>query len=125
MYLTNFVLNYRIFSENNDNFSFEDCSFVVHKSKESCSRVAMWREFNLINSYTCEASFCGPTRGIHNKCHFNTKLLEDIGKTFCKSMVEITENRELCKRIMQDLQIRFPVNAPAVKKGYLDDDEQE
>ena len=53
-------------------------------------------------------------------------LLEGIGKSFCKAMVEITENRELCKRIMQDLQIRFPVNAPAVtKKGYLDDDEQE
>jgi uncharacterized protein YlxP (DUF503 family) len=53
-------------------------------------------------------------------------ILEGIGKSFCKSMVEITENRDLCKRIMQDLQIRFPVNAPAIaKKGYLDDDEQE
>ena len=60
-----------MFSENCENFSFEDCAFMVHKSKESCGRIVMWREFNLVNSYTCEASFCGPTRGIHNGCHFN------------------------------------------------------
>ena len=41
-------------------------------------------------------------------------------------MVDITDNRELCKKIMQDLQIRYPVNAPVPsKKGYIDDDEDE
>jgi len=41
-------------------------------------------------------------------------------------MVDITDNRELCKKAMQDLQIRYPVNAPAQpKKGYIDDDEDE
>ena len=83
----------------------------------------MWREFNLINSYTCEASFCGPTRGIHNNCHFNCMLLEMIGRVFCKTLVDITDNKERVKRVMQDLQIRFPVNAP-VKKGYACDDDE-
>jgi len=101
-----------MFSENNENFSFDDCSFVVHKSKESCGRVVMWREFNLVNSFTCEASFCGPTRGIHNNCHFNTTCLEQIGKSFCLTLVDITDNKERVKRVMQDLQIKYPLNAP-------------
>lgn len=89
-----------LFSENNDNFSFDDCAFLVHKSKESCSRIVMWREFNLINSYTCEASFCGPTQGIHKNCHFNTMLLEKIGAVFCKTLVDMTDNKDRVKRIM-------------------------
>jgi len=79
-----------MFSENCENFSFDDCSFMVHKSKESCGRIVMWREFNLVNSYTCEASFCGPTRGIHNQCHFNIELFQNVGKVFCKTMVDMS-----------------------------------
>ena len=112
-----------MFSETNENFSFDDCSFVVHKSKESCSRVVMWREFQLVHSYTCEASFCGPTKGIHSGCHFNTKILEEVGHSFCRTLVEIGD-KDKYKKVLQHLQIRFPVNAPA-KRGYLDDDEEE
>ena len=112
-----------MFSENNDNFSFDECSFVVSKSKESCSRVVMWKEFGIIYSYTCEASFCGPTRGIHNNCHFNTMILEMIGRVYSKTLVDLTENRERVKRVFQDLQMRFPVNAPIKKGIYIDDDE--
>lgn len=35
----------------------------------------MNKEFNVTNSYTLEASFCGPTVGIHKETHFNNKLL--------------------------------------------------
>ena len=38
-------------------------------------------------------------------------------------MVDITDNKERVKRVMQDLQIKYPLNAPQNKKGYLDDDE--
>ena len=114
-----------MFSENTDNFSFDDCSFIVHKSKESCGRIVMWREFNLINSYTCEASFCGPTKGVYDNCHFTAAILENVGMMFCKTLVDMTESRDRVKRVMQDLQIRYPINAPAIKKGYADDDEEE
>lgn len=43
------------------NFSFDGSSFTIHKSKESTGRVVMWKDFGLRNSYTCEASFCGPS----------------------------------------------------------------
>ena len=53
----------QIYAENNENFSYEDCCFEVQKSREATARVVMWREFNLTNSFTLEASFCGPSRG--------------------------------------------------------------
>jgi len=52
----------------------------------------MWREFNLINSYTLECSFCGPTKGIYNGCHFNTTLLSVMGRVFCKTLVDYVDN---------------------------------
>lgn len=54
-----------------DWFSVMDCSFVIHKSKETTGRVVMFREFGVKNSYTMEASFCGPTKGLHKDTHFS------------------------------------------------------
>ena len=48
----------------------------------------MWREFNLINSFTLEASFCGPTKGVHKGCHFNPTTLKEMGRDFCRSLAE-------------------------------------
>ena len=41
-----------LFSKVCDNFSFDNCSFTIHKSKESTARVVMHREFQLVNSFT-------------------------------------------------------------------------
>jgi len=76
---------------------------MVHKSKESCGRIVMWREFNLINSYTIEASFAGPTRGSHANHHFNCEIFEMMGRVFCKTMYDMTDNRERVKKVLQDL----------------------
>ena len=83
-----------IFAENNENFSYDDCCFEVQKSRESAARVVMWREFNLYNSFTLECSFCGPSKGIYNGCHFNTMVLDMVGTVFCKTIADYTE-REL------------------------------
>ena len=110
-----------MFSENNPNFSFEDCSFLVQKNKDGCSRVAMWREFNLVNSFTCEASFCGPTKGPHAHCHFNTSLLEQVGASFCITLFDMTTDGDRYKRTLQDLQQRFSNNNNK-KNTFIDDD---
>jgi len=52
-------------------FSFEDCCFAVQKSKETCARIVMWREFSLFNSFTLEISFLGPNKGVNKGSHFN------------------------------------------------------
>ena len=40
-------------------FKFTDCRFRIEKVKESTARVVVFREFNIINSYTMEVSFFG------------------------------------------------------------------
>ena len=54
-----------LFAKNTDNFSFNNCDFNVQKQKETTARVVMWREFSLINSFTLESSFFGPTNGLY------------------------------------------------------------
>lgn len=51
----------------------------------------MWREFNLINSYTLEASFAGPSKGSLKGNHFNLMTLEVMGRVFCKSLADYVE----------------------------------
>ena len=72
-------------------FSFNGCSFTVQKAKESTGRVVMWREFQLINSFTCEASFCGPSQGMYKGLHFNIQMLLEMGKDFCRALAVYSE----------------------------------
>lgn len=81
----------QIYAENNENFSYEDCCFEVQKSREATARVVMWREFNLINSFTLEASFCGPSKGQFKGNHFNPTVLEIMGRVFCKTLADYVE----------------------------------
>ena len=67
-------------------FKFNGCSFAIQKIKESCGRVVMWREFQLINSFTCEASFCGASQGMYKGLHFNIDMLIEMGKDFCRTL---------------------------------------
>ena len=52
----------------------------------------MWREFNLINSFTLECSFCGPTNGLYKDCHFTLGTLKDLGRMFCVSLIDYAGN---------------------------------
>lgn len=72
-----------IFSQHSENFSFENCSFAIQKSKETTARVVMHREFSLINSFTCECSFLGPNKGFYKDCHFTISMFLELGKEFC------------------------------------------
>ena len=89
-------------------FSFEDCYFAVQKSKETCGRIVMWREFNLINSFTLEASFMGPNKGQNAGMHFNTKMLKDVGKGFCETLAVYTRDSEAVNRVVFELKQRYP-----------------
>jgi hypothetical protein len=69
-----------LFSQNSDFFSYDNCSFAIQKAKESTARVVMHKELSLINSYTCECSFCGPDRGLYKDCHFTLTMYLEMGK---------------------------------------------
>ena len=40
-------------------FSFQSSRFAIKKCKESTGRVVMFRQFNIVNSFTMEATFSG------------------------------------------------------------------
>ena len=64
-----------LFSKTYDSFSMNDSSFLIHKVKESTGRVVMFKEFNIMNSYTLECSLCGPSIGLRKDYHYTKKML--------------------------------------------------
>lgn len=68
----------------------------------------MWREFNLINSYTLESSFMGPNRGVNANMHFNMKMLRAVGRDFCQTLVDFVMNQDLTAKILAELKVRYP-----------------
>lgn len=76
----------------------------------------MWREFNLINSFTLETTFCGATEGRYKDCHFSIAALKECGKQFCRTLLEYASNEQKVKEARKDLEIMFPA-APATNKS--------
>ena len=66
-------------------FSLDDCSFKIQRCKETTARVVVWREFQLCNSFTLEASFAGSSA---NKRHFTQACLEDMGRALGKTVLQ-------------------------------------
>ena len=52
---------------------------MVQKSRESTARIVMWKELQLVNSFTLEASFLGPNKGVNARLHFNPHAPADNG----------------------------------------------
>ncbi|XP_023311172.1 cytosolic carboxypeptidase Nna1-like isoform X2 [Anoplophora glabripennis] len=74
-----------------DKFSFESCKFRVQKSKEGTGRVVMWM-MGIANSYTIEASFAGSTLGNRTETHFTTQDYEQMGKSFCQTLLDFYDD---------------------------------
>lgn len=72
-------------------FSFENCKFRVHKDKEGTGRVVIWM-MGVDNSYTLEASFAGSTIGSKSYTHFNTVDYENMGKSFCETLLDYVDD---------------------------------
>lgn len=49
-----------ILGQKNKFFQFTDCKFANEKEKESTARLVMFKEYNVLNSYTLEATFYAP-----------------------------------------------------------------
>lgn len=77
-----------MFSHNHESFSFKDCNFTVQKAREGTGRYVVHSEFNVVNSYTLEASFFGAEKGLYQDCHFTPCQLQDIGKKFCLTLLD-------------------------------------
>lgn len=89
------------FSQNHCSFSFEDCNFNMQKDKESTGRVVVRREYNVINSFTLEASLFGPDKGTYRDWHFTPNQLKHIGKTFWLSLNDMDDTKSKASLLKQ------------------------
>ena len=111
------VLKEKIFpnlmGKNCEIFSFPDSCFAIQKSKESTARVVMWRELNILNSYTLEASFCGADFGKFADYHFNTEMLQEVGHHFCQTIYDFCDPDQIkIKKTLDELEILYPAQDP-------------
>lgn len=64
-----------LFHKQCDAFNFDNCNFEVQLDKDSCARIAVRREFNILYSYTLECSYAGTMRGKYRNHHFTLQHL--------------------------------------------------
>jgi cytosolic carboxypeptidase protein 2/3 len=105
-----------LFGKSYENFKFESCNFAVQKAREGTARVVMWKEFNLINSFTLETTFCGATEGRYKDCHFSIQTLKDCGRQFCKTLLDYASSEAKVKEARRELEILFPGPPPPSSK---------
>ncbi|XP_017783934.1 PREDICTED: cytosolic carboxypeptidase 2-like [Nicrophorus vespilloides] len=74
-----------------DKFCFENCKFKIQKCKEGTGRVVMWM-MGISNSFTMEASFGGTTIGGRAETHFNTLDYEQMGRSFCQTLLDFYDS---------------------------------
>lgn len=80
-----------------DFFSFEQSRFSMNRLKEGTARIAMFRELNIANIFTMEASFCGADIGEYKDRHFTSEYLMEAGRKLCEAIIvynkiEIAQN---------------------------------
>ena len=77
--------------------------------------MVMWKEFQLINSFTLETSFLGPTRGLYKDCHFTIPILKEMGKLFCITLRDYASNEQKVREAITELEQMFP--PPKAEEG--------
>eukprot|EP00818_Percolomonas_sp_WS_P003439 CAMPEP_0117437742 /NCGR_PEP_ID=MMETSP0759-20121206/1687_1 /TAXON_ID=63605 /ORGANISM="Percolomonas cosmopolitus, Strain WS" /LENGTH=840 /DNA_ID=CAMNT_0005229397 /DNA_START=1 /DNA_END=2523 /DNA_ORIENTATION=+ len=117
----------RILWKISQNFSYNDCSFNVQKSKESTARVVVHKELGLQNSYTIEASFCGASFGRNCDKHFNTRHLEQMGHYFCEAILDYCDpDQSRVQQVMKELEVLYPHEvSQASQAPAAEDDDKE
>ena len=75
----------------------------------------MWKEFQLINSFTLESSFCGPTRGLYKDYHFTIPKLREMGRQFCNTLRDYASNEMKVREAIAELEVLFP--PPKAEEG--------
>jgi len=70
----------KILSEHAEAFRYYSCKFRNEKSKRKAARLVIWKEFNIMNSFTIEASFYGWVKDDRTSHSFNTSHLNTVGE---------------------------------------------
>ena len=94
----------KLLSEETTKFRYFSCKFRIEKSKEKAARIVLWREFNIMNCFTLEASFHGYLDDERITTEFNQEALESMGEHLTNSLYEyllIMEEEERQKKLKE------------------------
>ena len=69
-------------------FRFYSCKFRIQKSKLKAARVVLWKEFNIMNCFTLEASFHGYINIDRQTVELTTEMFESMGEIMGKGFLE-------------------------------------
>ena len=72
-------------------FSYPSSRFSMHKSKEKTLRLSLFKELNVSNTFTIEASFCGGSNGKYGNIQYTSEMLCEFGAHFCKALLYFDE----------------------------------
>jgi len=89
----------------NPTFAFNECRFRIEKMKESTARVVIFREFNIMNSFTLECSFFGKEVAVPRPAGFGP----DDGEVETKLVhLSMEDKIELGSQMVQVLENYLP-----------------
>mmetsp|Transcript_44144 Transcript_44144/g.102030 ORF Transcript_44144/g.102030 Transcript_44144/m.102030 type:complete len:172 (+) Transcript_44144:86-601(+) len=115
-----------LLSQLTPHFSFNSCSFKVLRSKETTGRVVVARQMGLLNSFTLEASFCGPDGPTGEggvETHYSNTDLINLGESFVQALHRFANPlREGYNSALSDLEALLPSGA---KDGEASDEDAE
>lgn len=88
-----------ISKHSNGNINFNFCTFSMEKFKRSTARVVAFKDLKLQNSFTLEASMCGPSS---EDVHYNVVDYESIGASVCKGLIKY-EDKGYVQKLFREL----------------------
>ena len=107
-----------LMSEKNKVFSFPDTRFQLEKKKESTARIVVFKEMNVLNSYTFEISFFGPEHSatLENRdplvnepsqdAHLLVSHLETLGADLAEVCLAFS-NKNLFRSKLEEIRTKF------------------
>lgn len=115
-----------LLAKKNSHFSFKDSHFKMDKYKEATARIALFKEFGIVNSYTVETSYFGSESQKVFELSDWENLGCDLART-CFSMVSQISVQNLMKPALEWIKSQkrpkkqiFAISGKLKKKGLLE-----
>lgn len=94
----------KLIAEETSKFRYHSCRFRLEAMKEKTARIVMWRQFNITNCFTFEASVHGYFDENKQNFEFEQSTFEEMGEHLANSLFEycmILEEEERRKRLKE------------------------
>ncbi|XP_067936797.1 cytosolic carboxypeptidase 2-like [Watersipora subatra] len=90
-FLSERMLPFMISQLDPEMFNFQGSRFAIRKCKESTGRVVMFRQHNIANSFTMEATFSGTKIDQDGARHYNQQDFMDAGALFARGVLRYSK----------------------------------